>query len=64
MLFCKHNLRIYNNIDEYIKDAPIIKTNSERLERDVQMLTDLAISSVSTGMLEETFKVDSDSMFM
>ena len=64
LLFCKHNLRIYNNVDEYIKDAPIIKTNSERLERDVQMLTDLAISSVSTGMLEETFKVDSDSMFM
>ncbi len=54
MLFCTDNLRIYNNIDEYIRDAPVIKTNSDRLEKDVQILTDLAISSISTEFIDDT----------
>jgi len=53
LLFCKHNLRIYNNINEYIRDAPLIKNNSDRLEKDVSMLTELAISSVSSDFIGE-----------
>lgn len=48
-LFCKENLRMYNNVDEYIKDAPIIAINSEKLEKDISILTNLAITSVSNG---------------
>ena len=48
LLFCKDNLRIYNNVDEYIKDAPIIEANTIRLEKDIRTLTDLAIASVSS----------------
>lgn len=53
LFFCKHNLRIYNNIDEYIKDAPLIKANSDKLEKDVSTLTELAISSVSSDFIGE-----------
>lgn len=48
LLFCKENLRIYNNIDEYIRDAPLIEANSNKLEKDVTILTDLMIASVVT----------------
>jgi len=48
LLFCKENLRIYNNIDEYIHDAPMLKTNSSRLERDIDLLINQAITNVVT----------------
>ena len=46
LLFCKENLRIYNTIDEYIKDVPALKTNSSRLEKDINLLINRAISNV------------------
>lgn len=46
LLFCKENLRIYNNIDEYIKDAPMLKVNSSKLEKDIDLLINQAITSV------------------
>jgi prephenate dehydratase len=53
LLFCKENLRIYNNIDEYIKDEPTLKTASAKLERDIDLLVNQAITSVvSTDFME------------
>jgi hypothetical protein len=46
-LFCTENLRIYNNIQEYIDDAKTLYTSSKRLENDIKSLTDLAITSVT-----------------
>ena len=55
LLFCKENLRIYNNIDEYTKDAPMLKTASSSLERDIDLLVNQAITSVvSTDFMEMT----------
>lgn len=48
LLFCKENLRIYNNIDEYIQDAPMLKINSSKLEKDIDLLINQAITSVVT----------------
>ena len=48
-LFCKENLRIYNNIDEYIKDAQLIRINCDRLEKDINSLMNHAISHVVTN---------------
>lgn len=52
-LFCKENLRIYNNIDEYIKDAPLIKIHSDRLDNDVNKMMNHAISHVITTDFNE-----------
>lgn len=46
LLFCKENLRIYNNIDEYIKDAPVLKTASAKLEKDIDLLVNQVVYSV------------------
>jgi len=46
-LFCTENLRIYNNIQEFIDDAKYLYPMSKRLEKDIQSLTDLAITSVT-----------------
>lgn len=53
LLFCKENLRIYNNIDEYIKDAPMLKQASAKLEKDIDLLINQAITSVvATDFME------------
>lgn len=46
-LFCTENLRIYNNIQEYLDDARTLYPTSKRLENDIKSLTDLAITSVT-----------------
>jgi len=46
-LFCTENLRIYNNVQEFIQDAKQLYPNSKRLEADIKSLTDLAITSVT-----------------
>jgi hypothetical protein len=53
LLFCKENLRIYNNIDEYIKDAPTLKVNSSKLEKEIDLLINQAITNiVATDFME------------
>lgn len=52
-LFCEENLKIYNNIQEYIDDAQTLYKKSKRLEDDIKHLTDMAITSVT-----ETFDQD------
>lgn len=49
MLFCKDNLRIYNNIHEYTKDSPIIEANTSKLQKDIALITDRAIANVVTS---------------
>jgi hypothetical protein len=46
-LFCTENLRIYNNIEEYLKDAKTLYPHSKKLEQDIKSLTDMAISSIT-----------------
>lgn len=46
LLFCKDNLRIYNNIDEYMRDAIPLKNSSTKLEKDIDLLINQAITSV------------------
>jgi len=48
LLFCKENLKIYNNIDEYLKDAPSLKSNSDKLDKDIESMISHAISHVVT----------------
>lgn len=47
MLFCKHNLRIYDNIQQYLDDMPHLHSNSKKLDDDLNILTDMSVSSVS-----------------
>lgn len=48
MLFCKINLRIYNNLKEYLVDRDSLFSKSAILANDIIKLTGLAISSVMT----------------
>src|SRR6056297_3017107 len=47
MLFCKHNLRIYDNIQQYLDNISGLNTNSKKLNDDLDILTDMSVSSVS-----------------
>lgn len=48
LLFCKDNLRIYNTVDEYLKDAPVIKVLSDKLAADINSMMNHAITQVVT----------------
>jgi len=55
MLFCKHNLRIYDNIQEYLDDLKPLKNNSKKLNDDLDILTDMSVSSVGDDYYEDIF---------
>lgn len=67
-LFCTENLRIYNNIQEYIDDAKTLYPSSKRLEQDIKSLTDMAITSVTEEFdqmpdtFQDTQKITADIM--
>jgi hypothetical protein len=46
-LFCKNNLRIYDNIQQYLDDLPDMIKRSDLLLKDIEILKDMAISCVS-----------------
>ena len=46
-LFCKHNLKIYNNLSEYLKDLKALNYYSTKLQQDIDNLSNLAMSSVA-----------------
>lgn len=62
LLFCKENLRIYNTIDEYLKDSILLKNNSVKLEKDIDLLVNQAITSVVTTDFMEMSPVASGLM--
>ena len=46
-LFCKQNLRVYDNIQHYIDDMPSLLLKSAKLDHDIKLLSDMTISCVS-----------------
>jgi len=46
MLFCSHNLKIYDNIQQYLDDMPKMKKKSKKLQSDIDILQDMSLSSV------------------
>ena len=46
-LLCKKNLRIYNSLQEYLDDLKRVQQQTVLLKKDIDILTNLAISSVS-----------------
>ena len=50
-LFCKQNLRIYDNIEQYLDDIPGMNIKSDRLTLDVEILSDMVVSCVSDDYL-------------
>jgi hypothetical protein len=61
LLFCTENLRIYNNINEYIKDAPVLRVNSSKLEKDISLLINQAVTNVITTDFENEIFLTNDS---
>jgi hypothetical protein len=54
LLFCKENLCIYNNVQEYIADIPQISTNNTKLVKDINLLLNLAIvNTVTNDFIED-----------
>ena len=60
LLFCKQNLRMYNDLGEYIADLPKLEHGSKRLAQDVNMLTNMAVSSVSEDFADDSEQSDLD----
>ena len=53
MLFCKRNLKIYDNLNAYIKDIKDLNSNSKKLKEEIDTLRDLSISCASDDFLTE-----------
>ncbi len=47
MLFCVDNLRIYNNLQEYLNDHQQIEFNTQQLNNDIDLLSSLAYNPIS-----------------
>lgn len=52
MLMSKGNLRIYNDIEEYLGDLKRLETNSNRLEQDIKRLLGMSMSTISENFIE------------
>ena len=44
MLFSERNLRIYDNVDQYLSDLQELNTRSKTLQSDLDILSDLSMS--------------------
>lgn len=53
MLFCKHNLKIYDNIQQYLDDIEPMRKKSKQLQMDIDTLTDLSVSSVADDYFDD-----------
>lgn len=53
MLFCKENLRLYNNLGEYLADLSKLESGSRALEKDIEILTSVATSSISEDFADD-----------
>lgn len=43
LLFCKDNLKIYNNLYEYLQDSKKIEYNSKKLDNDIDLLSNMTM---------------------
>ncbi len=46
LLFCKQNLKIYNNLQEYLNDIKKLISNTNKLEHDIKILLSMAMASI------------------
>ena len=54
LLFCKQNLKIYNNLQEYLDDIEQLITNSNKLTHDIKVLSSMALaSSIQSDEIEQ-----------
>ena len=64
MLFCSRNLRLYNNVQEYLLDLPELNSNSRSLERKIRRIQELSVVNLdliaSESALENPFGESSD----
>jgi len=51
MLFCKRNLKIYDQLDYYLNDLKALNMNSTNLRKEIDELRDLSISCVADDFL-------------
>lgn len=60
-LFCKQNLRIYQNINDYIQDVPDLVNNTKNLQKEIDMISNNTIATVSTDFdLGDAIELDFD----
>lgn len=60
ILLCKQNLRMYNNVREYLTDLPIIIKNQMFLESKIELLTTMIDSSIDELPLLDYNPIDSN----
>lgn len=53
LLFCKQNLKIYNNVREYLSELPYIVKSTNNLDNDIMLLTDVSAASIVDDILED-----------
>ena len=54
LLFCKQNLKIYNNLQEYLDDINQLINNSNKLTHDIKVLSSMALaSSIQSDEIEQ-----------
>lgn len=60
-LFCNQNLKIYNCVEEYLRDADHLEKFSAILKNDIDMLMDVAHSSLQADFCDlNSFMDDND----
>jgi hypothetical protein len=47
VLFCQENLRIYNSLEEFIKEIPAVQLSKNKLSNDINALTYYTVSTLS-----------------
>lgn len=53
LLFCKENVKLYNSVEEYLQDAPMLKRNSMELANKINNMLNIATSSISTDGFDD-----------
>lgn len=52
MLFCNKNLRIYNNVEEYISDINELDKNTQQLEESIKNITDYIVNNIDLNIFD------------
>jgi len=60
-LFCKQNLKIYDTVDQYLKDAPTINRNTQTLKADLNQLVN-SPALADKEMFDQAFNSDEENI--